>query len=81
METIAIKTPFIKLDALLKFAAVCGSGGEAKALIQEGQVSVNGEICTMRGKKILPGDRVSLDDKEILVGAALCGRPPETHEG
>ena len=67
METINITTPFIKLDALLKFAALCGSGGEAKALIQEGRVSVNGEVCTMRGKKISPGDKVTLAEQELLV--------------
>lgn len=60
MTEIKIKTEFIKLDALLKFASLVGSGGEAKILIQEGQVLVNDEICTMRGKKIRPGDTVSI---------------------
>ncbi|MBP3380106.1 MAG: RNA-binding S4 domain-containing protein [Ruminococcus sp.] len=64
MEEIKITTEFIKLDALLKFASLTGSGGEAKMLIQDGQVSVNGEVCTMRGKKIRPGDVVSLADGE-----------------
>lgn len=59
-EQIKITTEFIKLDALLKFASLVGSGGEAKMLIQDGQVLVNGEVCTMRGKKIRPGDRVSV---------------------
>ena len=58
METIQIETEFIKLDSLLKFAALVGTGGEAKYAIQEGMVKVNGEICTMRGKKIRPGDTV-----------------------
>jgi len=66
-ETITIQTPFIKLDALLKFAALCGSGGEAKTVIQKGLVSVNGEICAMRGKKIIPGDRVAFGGRELLV--------------
>lgn len=66
-NTIKITTEFIKLDALLKFASMVGSGGEAKALIQDGQVLVNGEICTMRGKKIRPGDIVSLGDEEVTV--------------
>ena len=48
---IAIRTEFIKLDALLKFAGVCETGGEAKAAVQDGRVFVNGERCTMRGKK------------------------------
>lgn len=66
-NSIKIKTEFIKLDALLKFASLVGSGGEAKALIQDGQVLVNGEVCTMRGKKIRPGDTVSLDGEEVTV--------------
>ena len=56
-ETVAISTEFIKLDALLKYAGLVNSGGEAKTLIQEGDVLVNGEVCTMRGKKLRPGDR------------------------
>ena len=58
MEQIAITTEYIKLDALLKYAAAVGTGGEAKQLISEGLVGVNGETCTMRGKKLYPGDRV-----------------------
>ena len=67
MSEIKIKTEFIKLDALLKFAGLADTGGEAKLLIQNGQVSVNGEICTMRGKKIRTGDRVSVDGQEVTV--------------
>lgn len=66
-NSIKITTEFIKLDALLKFASMVGSGGEAKQLIQDGQVLVNGEVCTMRGKKIRPGDRVTLDGEEVVV--------------
>ena len=58
METIAINTEFIKLDALLKFAAAVGTGGEAKQVIADGMVKVNGETCTQRGKKLRAGDRV-----------------------
>ena len=54
-----IHTEFIKLQDALKFANVVYSGGEAKVLIQEGQVQVNGEVCTMRGKKLRPGDSFS----------------------
>ncbi|MDY4488641.1 MAG: RNA-binding S4 domain-containing protein [Candidatus Limivicinus sp.] len=61
MEKITINTEFIKLDSLLKFAALVGTGGEAKYVISEGMVKVNGEVCTMRGKKIYPGDRVDFD--------------------
>lgn len=60
MTEIKINTEFIKLDALLKFASLVSSGGEAKAIIQDGQVLVNGEVCTMRGKKIREGDTVSI---------------------
>ena len=61
MEKISINTEFIKLDSLLKFAALVGTGGEAKYVISEGMVKVNGEVCTMRGKKIYPGDKVEFE--------------------
>ena len=67
MEQIAITTEFIKLDAFLKFANAVSSGGEAKVLIADGLVSVNGEVCTMRVKKLRPGDPVSLDGQEFEV--------------
>ncbi|MDE6091553.1 MAG: RNA-binding S4 domain-containing protein [Ruminococcus sp.] len=66
-ESVKIKTEFIKLDALLKFASLVGSGGEAKMLIQDGQILVNGEVCTMRGKKIRSGDKVSYNGKEVVI--------------
>ena len=66
-QTISITTEFIKLESLLKLANLVGSGGEAKVLIQDGQVSVNGEICTMRGKKLRPGDVVSFAGEELQV--------------
>ena len=69
-DRIVIHTEFIKLDALLKYAGLCETGGEAKAVVQEGFVCVNGEACTMRGKKIRPGDRVSLDGSELEVAGA-----------
>ena len=58
---LTISTEFIKLDAALKFAAAVESGGEAKEAVQEGRVTVNGETCTMRGKKLRPGDRFTFD--------------------
>lgn len=58
---VQIETEFIKLDQLLKYAGICGSGSDAKELIWEGVVSVNEEPCTMRGKKIYPGDKVFLE--------------------
>lgn len=66
-ENIKIFTEFIKLEGLLKFAAVVGTGGEAKVTIQSGLVLVNGEVCTMRGRKIRPGDRVEIGDELALV--------------
>ncbi len=64
---IAIHTEFIKLDALLKFAGLCDTGGFAKELVQQGAVSVNGAVCTMRGKKIRPGDTVQVDKYLVVV--------------
>ena len=70
MEKIAIQTEFIKLDALLKYAALVGTGGEAKLAVADGLVTVNGEVCTMRGKKIYPGDTVRFAQAELLVERA-----------
>ena len=56
-----ITTKFIKLQDAMKYANVVYSGGEAKVLIQEGQVQVNGEVCTMRGRKLRPGDTFTFD--------------------
>lgn len=58
---ISITTEFIKLDALLKFAGVAETGGAAKEAVQNGEVFYNGELCTMRGKKVRPGDSVEFD--------------------
>ena len=58
MEKITITTEFIKLQDLLKVASLVSTGGEAKIVIQEGEVRVNGETCTQRGRKIRPGDLV-----------------------
>ena len=59
--TVQIRTEFIKLQDLLKFAGAVETGGDAKLIIQEGRVSVNGEVCTMRGKKMSSGDRAVID--------------------
>ena len=66
---LVISTEFIKLEAALKFAAMTETGGEAKEVIQDGQVTVNGEVCTMRGKKLRPGDTVSFGGREWTVTA------------
>ena len=70
MTDITITTEFIKLQDLLKLANLVGTGGEAKIVIQNGDVSVNGEVCTMRGKKIRPGDTAAFDGKELTVSYA-----------
>lgn len=67
MKTIEITTEYIKLQDLLKLAGLTYTGGEAKVMVQEGLVKVNGEVCTMRGKKIRPGDRVEFEGKTLEV--------------
>ncbi len=64
LERVEISTPFIKLDSFLKFAGVGETGGQCKEMVQQGMILVNGEICTMRGKKLYPGDQVTIDDPE-----------------
>ena len=64
---VSIITEFIKLQDAMKFANIVYSGGEAKALIQEGNVTVNGEVCTMRGKKLYPGDKFGFDGQTYLI--------------
>lgn len=68
-KTIEITTEFIKLDQLLKFSGAVMTGGEAKEAVLAGRALVNGEVCTMRGKKIRAGDKVKLDDIELEVAA------------
>lgn len=60
MEQVEISTPFIKLDSFLKFCGAAETGGQAKELIQAGQVTVNGEVCLQRGKKLRDGDTVAV---------------------
>ena len=70
MEVITITTEFIKLQDMLKFGNLVSTGGEAKQLILDGQVMVNGEVCLMRGKKIRPGDEVVFDGGVYTVAYA-----------
>ena len=65
MERIPITTEYIRLDSFLKLTGMVDTGGQAKVIIQDGQVKVNGEVCPMRGKKLYPGDKVSLGDREF----------------
>ena len=67
MKNVIIGTEFIKLESAMKFANAVESGGMAKAVIQDGLVSVNGEICTMRGKKLYPGDTFSYEGADYLI--------------
>ena len=70
MKTITITTEYIKLQDLLKFANLVETGGEVKERIQAGEVTVNGEVCTMRGKKIRPGDDVCFAGQHYTVSYA-----------
>ena len=67
MEKIVIHEEFIRLDNLMKFSGMCNSGGRAKYLIQNGEVLLNGEVCSMRGKKIRPGDKVTYNGRTVEV--------------
>ena len=64
---VVISTEFIKLESAMKLANILPSGGAAKQEIQDGLVQVNGEVCTMRGKKLYPGDRFFYEGQEYLI--------------
>lgn len=70
METITITTEFIRLQDLMKLADMASSGGEAKQLIQDGRVLVNGETCLQRGRKLRPGDTVSYQGRTCTTAYA-----------
>ena len=67
MIEVSIYTEFIKLDSFLKLAGIAGTGGHAKILIQEGEVKVNGDVCTMRGKKLFRGDEISFEGETFKI--------------
>lgn len=67
---VAITTEYIKLQDAMKLANAAETGGEAKLMIQEGQILVNGEICQMRGKKLRPGDRFEFDGRTFEIHGA-----------
>ena len=67
MTVLPITTEYIKLQDLMKLADLVSTGGEAKMRILNEEVTVNGEVCTMRGKKIRPGDDVALRDEHYTV--------------
>lgn len=66
-ETVAIRGAHIELAQLLKFAGLVGTGGEAKQVITAGQVTLNGEVETQRGRKVVAGDRVAYEGRTLLV--------------
>ena len=68
-DKITITTDYIKLDQLLKFSGMAENGAMAKEMIVEGIVLFNGEVCTMRGKKVRPGDEVTIEfeDEEYKI--------------
>ena len=67
MNEVFIRDEFIRLDSALKFSGVIGTGGQAKMVIQDGLVLVNGEVCTMRGKKLRNGDTVKFEDVTFVI--------------
>lgn len=67
MDRIGIHSEFIKLDAFLKLSGLAETGGEAKLMVADGEVLVNGEVCTQRGKKLRPGDTVSFGGETLEV--------------
>ena len=69
-DVVEITTGFIKLDSFLKFAGLVETGGIAKEVISEGRIKVNDEVCTMRGKKLYNGDRVTIDEMELELTVA-----------
>lgn len=67
LKEVYITTEFIRLDAVLKLASVVSTGGQAKMLIEDEQIKVNGEICTQRGKKLRDGDTFSFENRNFIV--------------
>lgn len=67
IEEVIINSDFIRLDSFLKFKGIAQTGGHAKLLIQDGEIKVNNEICTSRGKKIKSGDTVTADKIDYVI--------------
>ena len=81
VQTIEIKGDFIRLDALLKFSGLTATGGEAKELILDSQITVNGDICIQRGKKIRPGDIVEYKQSRLTVVVSETHQTPANQTG
>jgi ribosome-associated protein len=69
-DRVIISTPFIKLDSFLKFCGYAESGAAAKLMVQDGQITVNGALCTQRGRKLRPGDTVDVGGKVYEVAGS-----------
>lgn len=67
VNEVKIETEYIKLDSFLKLAAIVQTGGQAKMLIADGMVKVNGEVCTMRGKKLRNNDIIEFQDEKFKI--------------
>jgi len=83
IKQITISGEYIKLDGFLKFASVVSTGGEAKNLIQNGEVFVGGERCYMRGKKLRPGDVIRYGNESFIIGrttSAACEKPCQSND-
>lgn len=74
MTDVPVSTDFIKLDSFLKFCGACDTGGQAKAAVQDALIKVNGEVCAMRGKKLVPGDVVEAFEKDYRVTRVDLGK-------
>jgi ribosome-associated protein len=70
VRELKISSEFIKLDSALKLADIAQTGGHAKILVQNGEIRVNGEVCTQRGKKLRPGDRLEFGRQIFVLKAA-----------
>ena len=66
-EEVKIKEEFIRLDSAMKLANMVVTGGHAKIVIQDGEVKLNGEVCTMRGKKLYKGDKVEFEGRGFVI--------------
>lgn len=68
-EILTINTPFIKLDSAMKFSGLAETGGAAKMYIEDGSVKVNDEVCTQRGKKLYPGDKILFRNSLFVIAS------------
>ena len=67
MREVSIRGDMIRLGQLLKLAGLAGSGGDARALVEDGAVTVNGEVETRRGRQLHPGDVIAVGDESVRI--------------